>query len=283
MSKVLITGATGTVGREIVRALAGRSVEVLVGTRDPSQAAPAGARLVKLDWADPSTFAPALAGVDSLFLLTPFIEDFETPARALLAAAKAAGVSFVLKLSASGVSEDGPFEGSRQHARLERAIAESGVGWAVLRPTFFMSNPLHFQRDSVLRDGAFYGASGGQRIAYVSPADIGATAAAILVSPAEHRGRTYQLTGPEALTDEEVARQHEIALGRPVRFVDLPLESYAAGLAQQGMPGWVVQAMSALEGVKRNGWAAATSPDVAAVLGRSPETLASWLGRTKQA
>jgi len=278
MSTVLVTGATGTIGRETVRALVAKNVDVRVGLRDPARA-PSGTKAALLDLEKPETFAAALRGVDRLFLLMPFVADAETPSRALIAEAKRAGVSFVLKLSANGVSEEAAFEAARQHARVERAVQESGMRHAILRPTFFMDNPMTFQRDAIVGQGAFYGASGGRATSYVSSRDVGEVAASVLTAPEAHHGKTYVLTGPAARTDATVAEIHGTALRRDVRFVDLELEAYRAALAAQGMPGWVTDAMVALEDVKRQGWAESVSPDVASVLGRPPESFESFASR----
>lgn len=279
MTTVLVTGSTGTIGREVVRALQGRGLDVVVGLRDPSRGAPEGARAVKFDWADRETHASAVVGIDRLFTLTPFVPEVSELAASVIAAAKKAGVSFVVDLSAIGASEDGPVEGGRNHARIERFIKESGISYAILQPTFFLDNVLTFQRDAILGQGAFYGASGGQPVSYVSSADIGAVAATVLADPNAYAGRTLVLTGGEAVTDADIASLLSKLRGREVRFVDLPLDQYRGGLVQQGVPEWMADGMVALESVKRNGWAASISPDVATVLGRAPETLQAFMER----
>lgn len=279
MTNILVTGATGTIGKETVRALASRGLSVRVGLREPARG-PAGVEAVRLDWDDPTTFAGALAGIDRVFLLTPFIEDAETPARAFLAAAAKAKVSFIVKLSAAGVSEEAPFEAARQHARVEKALAHSGVPYAILRPTFFMDNVFTFQRDALAGEGAFHGASGDQPVAYISSRDLGEVAAALLAEPARHHGKTYDLTGGAAVRGSELAELLSAALGKPIRYADHSIEDYAAGMRAHGAPGWVIEAMSALETIKRNGWASAVSPTVAEILGRAPETYQAFLART---
>lgn len=279
MTTVLVTGSTGTIGREVVRALQGRGLDVVVGLRDPSRGAPEGTRAVKFDWADLETHASAVEGIDRLFTLTPFVPNVAELAASVIAAAKKAGVSFVVDLSASGASEEAPMEGGRNHARIEKCIKESGISYTILQPTFFMDNVLTFQRDAILGQGAFYGASGGQAVSYISSADIGAVAATVLADPGAYAGRTLALTGGEAVTDAEVAALISKLSGREVRFVDLTLEQYREGLLQQGVPAWMVDGMVALESVKRNGWAVSVSPDVATVLGRAPETLPAFMER----
>jgi uncharacterized protein YbjT (DUF2867 family) len=279
MTTVLVTGATGTIGSQVVKALSGRGLDVRAAARSADGAKVSGATPVRFDWSDLASLESALAGVDRLFLLTPFVEEFETPSKAALAAAKKAGVKHVVKLSAIGASEDAPLSGVRQHARIEKALAASGMAYTIVQPTFFMDNVLTYQSASIREQGAFYGASGGGKSAYVSSRDVGSVAAEILASPAAHEGKTYVLTGGEAISDAEYAAQLGELLGKEVKFVDLELDQYAGGLRQQGTPDWQVEALVGLEAIKRNGWAAATTTAVPDLLGRAPETLAAFLDR----
>jgi uncharacterized protein YbjT (DUF2867 family) len=277
MANVLVTGATGTIGRQLVQALRRHpALSIHVGLRDPAKA-PEGTRGVRLDWADPATFAPAVAGVERLFLLTPFVEQFEGPSRAMLEAAAAAGVKFIVKLSAMGLTEDVPFDSGRQHARLEKALMGGPIPGALLKPTFFMDNVLTYQRQVILDQGAFYGASGGQCTTYVSSRDVGAAGAAMIADPARFAGRAVELTGPAAIADAEIARLLGQKLGREVRFVDLTLDQYAGALKSQGTPGWQVEALVGLEAIKRNGWASTPNSGVADTLGRPAESFADFL------
>jgi uncharacterized protein YbjT (DUF2867 family) len=279
MTTVLVTGATGTIGSQVVKALAGSGLDVHIGVRSPEKTSVPGATKVRFDWADPASFEAAFAGVDRLFLLTPFQEEFETVSKAAILAAKKVGVKHIVKLSAFGASEEAPLDGVRQHARVEKALAESGVAYTLLQPTFFMDNMLNYQAGSIKEQGAIYGASGGQRSSYVSSADVGAVAAAVLRSPEAHAGKTYILTGGEALSDAEVASLIGKALGKEVNFVDLELSQYEGGVRQAGTPEWQVAALVGLESIKRNGWAAGTTTTIRDILGRAPETYASYLDR----
>lgn len=279
---ILITGATGTVGSRVAAALLERGERVRVGVRAPEKAAAlreAGAEVVRLDFEDPSTLAPAFEGVRRAFLLVPFVEDFDRLVPEVLAEAKRAGVSFVVKLSAVGAEPDALLPIGRRHAAADRAVAESGLGYAILQPTFFQDNILKFQRDALREQGAFYGASHGGRASYVSSRDIAEVAAEILVDPAAHDGARYVLTGPEALEDARVAELASAAFGAPVRYVDVPDDAYADSMRQRGAPEWMVESMLGLERLKSSGQAAGVSPAVEQILGRPPEPMASFLSR----
>lgn len=270
---ILVTGATGTVGRETAQALLAKGAKVRVAVRDPNRSSDwqqQGAEVVRLDWDDEATYGPAFEGVDRAFLLTPFVEVFVPYVERAVAAAKAAGVTHLVRMSAIGADENAETIG-QDHGQAERLVKDSGIDWTVLQPTFFVDNVLNFQGANIDGDGAFYGASGGGQISYVSAGDIGAVAAAVLLSPGDHHEKTYVLTGPEAIGDDELAQKVGRALSRSVAFVDLPAEQYDAALRSQGTPDWMADHLAFFEGVKAQGWAASVSGDVERVLGRPPE------------
>lgn len=279
---VLVTGANGTVGRATVAALIEQGLTVRAGVRDLAKGASLaalGATPVQLDLDAPDTLAAAFAGVDRLFLLTPFTEDPRPHVARALDAAKAAGVGFVLRMSALGAAEDAPFALSRMHAANEQQVRNSGLAWAVIQPSFFMDNPVKYQGAAIAHTGAFYGASDGAA-AWISSLDIGAAAAAILAQPEAHGGQTYLLTGDEVLTEAQLAAQLAEAAGRPVAYVNVGPAALRASLDDQGTPGWQAQALLDLETVKANGWAAQTSDVVQRLTGRAPLSYREHLART---
>lgn len=279
--KILVTGATGTIGSQVAASLLDADADVRVGLRSVEKGealAARGAEVVHFDFEDPSTYARAFEGVDRVFLLSPFVEEFVAHVDEAAKAAKAAGVQFVTRMSALG-ADAGANEGlSQQHGRAEEAVKQSGVDWAVLRPTFFQDNVLNYQGGTVA-DGAFYGASNGGKTAYVSSRDVAEVAAKILLDPNPHTGQTYTLTGPTALSDDELASALTRAAARPINYVDLPSDQLLQGQLAAGTPQWMAEHLVALEGIKAAGWAEAASPDVEQVLGRPPEALGSFLER----
>lgn len=283
MSKILVTGATGTIGRQVALALARDGVPVRAAVRDPAKAADlaeAGVELVSLDFSDPQRVAAAFDGVDRLFLLTPFVEHPMPMIDAVLTAARAAGVRHIVRLSAAGADASSQFALAREHGEIEAAVQHSGAGWTILQPTFFMDNLVNFGgAQTIAAEGRFYGAAGEGKSSYVSSADVGAVAATILRDPDPHHGRTYVLTGGEALSNHELAALVGELRGEPVTYVDLTLEQQRAGLEQQGVPGWMIDGFVGLEAVKRAGWAEAVSPVVQTILGRAPETYRTFLQR----
>jgi uncharacterized protein YbjT (DUF2867 family) len=284
MTKILVTGATGTIGKQVVRALRERGLAVRAGARTPEtlqDLKALGAETVRIDWDDRASLKAAFAGVDRVFLLTPFVEEPLPYVKAAIAAAREAGVSFILRLSGAGADANSPAALPRHHGQGENLVKESGIRWAVIQPNFFQDNFANFQSGSIKAQGAFYGAAGAGKTSYVSSSDVGASAAAILAEPDEHASQTYLLTGPEAVSDGEVARLLGALLGREVEFVNLEPDALAAGLRGQGTPEWQVQGLLFLESVKANGWAGAVSPAVQQITGRAPENIRSFLERNQ--
>lgn len=284
MSKVLVTGATGTIGSQVVKGLVAGGASVRVGLRDPAKGdalRAAGAEVVALDLDQPETLQPAFAGATRVFLLTPFVEHFLPLVRAAVDAAKGAGVEFILRMSALGADRASPDALGREHGQSEDLVKGSGLDWAVLQPTFFQDNVFNFQGESLKQQGAFYGASKGGKVSYVSSTDVGSVAAAILAKPDAHKGKTYVVTGSEALADTEVAVLLSKAIGRAIRYVDLTPADYLGAMTSQGAPSWMAAHIVALEMVKANGWAATVAPTVQEILGRAPEGYAAFLNRNR--
>jgi uncharacterized protein YbjT (DUF2867 family) len=274
---ILVTGATGTVGSELVRLLAGQGLAVRAMTRDPSRVRTAGAEAVRGDFADRTSLDRAVAGASALFLLTAPGKPVADHDLAMLDAARRAGVRRVVKLSAigGGAIDDG--EGGTAggwHLAGERAARESGMAWTVLRPTTFASNTLSWA-DAIRAGQPVPNPAGDGRQGVIDPRDVAAVAYATLTSEA-HDAQTYTLTGPELLTAREQAAQIGAALGRTVEVVDVTSETMREQLVAAGAdPGFADLAARGMELVRRGG-NAVTTDDVALVLGRPAGTFAAW-------
>jgi len=270
---ILVTGATGTVGRALVERLPA-DLRVRLMSRDPARivgAAPT-AEKVAGDFEDPQSLARALQGVRTAFLVTmrPSGEDDVRFVRA----AQLAGVRRVVKLSAAAVLDR---EADDLITRWQRAGEEllraSGLEWTLLRPRAFMSNSLSWaasvRSERTVR--ALYGTSGN---ACVDPRDIAEAAVRVLTEEG-HAGRAYTLTGPEAVTAAGQTRQLAGLLGIPLRFAELTLDEARAGLARR-YPAPVVQALLDSAERQRAGAKAAVDGTVEALTGRPARTFCRW-------
>lgn len=276
---IVVTGATGNVGKPLVRALVGAGRQVTAVSRRAA-AVPEGARHVAADLTEPARLEPALDGAKALFLL--LAGDLHaagaTPAD-VIGQAAAAGVRRVVLLSTLGVVTR-PFGPTRIAVRgVEDALRESGLDWAILRPGGFASNALWWA-DSVRSQRVVAAPFGDVGVPIIDPADIAEVAAACLLDD-RHIGGVYELTGPEVITPRRQARAIGDALGSPVRFQDLTREEAKAAMSRT-MPAELADDTLDILG-SPNPAELRVSPDVERVLGRAPRTFAEWVARNVDA
>jgi uncharacterized protein YbjT (DUF2867 family) len=265
MQRVLITGASGVLGRAIVQAAVGTGFAVRQGVRNSSKANPA-AKTVHLDYADPSTITTALAGISALVLMAPPL-DANAPALLgpVVTAAKAAGVQQLVLISAFGVNhnEQAPMR------IVEHLVIDSSVPYTILRPNFFMENFSEGPQAGGIREqNAIYLAAGDGKTSFVSVKDIATVAVAALKQSLT--GVEVDLTGPEALDHSGVAKIISKASGRNVVYHSLTEEQMLEGARSHGMPEPAVAYLAMLYGVVRAGYAAGITPYPETVTGKKP-------------
>ena len=276
-STILVTGATGTIGSEVVKALAGKpGVTVRIGVRSAAKAEKLAAENVvpvDFDYEKPETIAAAVKGADRVFLLTPFSADQVEHGRAVIEAAKAAGVKHIVKLSAIGVENEPGIQLGRWHREVEKLVEASGISYTILRPNNFMDNFINFYGPGA--DGNIYVPFGTAAVSYIDARDVAAVAATVLTEEG-HYGKAYDLTGPEAVTTAEVAKAIGEVSGRTVTYVDVPEEAASKGMLDMHMPKWMVDAMMELHGICKAGYASGVSPLVKQITGKAPRTFAEF-------
>ena len=274
---ILVTGATGNAGAQVVRALVEDGQEVRAFVRDADKAYSLFGDAVELavgDFADAQSVRAALAGVEALFLSCaddPRRVDWETGA---IDSAAATGVRRVVKLSSIGAEPGAPVAFWDWHGRVERHLRRSRVSSMVLRSSAYMTNVLA-GAEQVALEGRLYAPAGDARIAMIDPRDVGAAAAAVLTT-AGHRGRTYVLTGPRAITYAQIAADLSAATGRDVEFIDLPDHDARRGMVQGGMPGAIAQQVVNVFAMLRQGVAQRVTDGVESLTGRPPRDFASF-------
>ncbi|MFI6626005.1 SDR family oxidoreductase [Streptomyces sp. NPDC050528] len=272
---IVVTGATGNIGRPLTRALAEAGQQVTAVSRHAA-AVPDGVRHVTADLADPAGLEPALAGAKALFLLLS--GDLHAPGAGtadLIRAAESAGVHRVVLLSTQGVSTR-PSGPTRVAMRaLEDVLRESGLEWAILRPGGFASNALWWA-ESIRERGVVAAPFGDIGVPVIDPADIAEVAAACLLD-GQHTGEVYELTGPEVITPRGQTDAIAAALGSPVSFHDLTRDEAKAAMSQ-AMPAELAEDTLTILGAPTPA-ELRISPDVERVLGRAPRSFADWAAR----
>ncbi|WP_224389469.1 NAD(P)H-binding protein [Pseudonocardia sp. ICBG1293] len=225
---VLVTGATGGIGGHLLTALGDRDVTVRALVRDPARLARSGVEVARGDLRDPSAVAPALRGVDAVFLNSPSAPDAAATQIAVADAAAAAGVSRLVLLSQFAARADSPVRFLRWHAEVEQHVRDLGIGHVVLRPNLFLQGLLAFA-PLVAATGRFGAPIGGAAVSAVDVRDIADAAAAVLTG-AGPDGAVHDLTGPRAVTHPEIAAALTGATGHPVSFDDLTPQAFATAL-----------------------------------------------------
>ena len=270
---ILVTGAGGTVGSELVKALSAAGAKFRAAYNSPAKVELArrnGLDAVAIDYAKPETVAAALAGADHLFLLGAGAVGQAEAEIGVVRAAKQAGVKHVVKLSVWGADGEA-FSFAKVHRPVERDIEASGLGWTFLRPNGFMQNLPNFFAATIKSQGAFYLPSRDCRISHVDVRDIAAVAVKALTEPG-HEGKIYTLSGPEGLTYSQIASKLSAAIGKPVNYVDVPDTDFKKGAMAGGMPEAYADAMLSLFHYYEGDNASRITQDVERVAGRKPCT-----------
>ncbi len=269
---ILVTGATGTIGKDVVKELVAKGEKVR--SRDvekAKKALPAGVEVAKGDLSDPASIAAALKGADKLFLLVSASPQMVQLQSNAIQAAKRAGVKLIVKLSAVGAKKGSPVSIGDWHGQTEEELKASDVPYTILQPGPFAQNLL-MQAAPIKAQGAFYGAAGQGRSPFIDARDIAAVAAAVLTTPG-HAGKTYVLTGPKASTYEEAAQALSAAAGKPVKYVDMPPAQMEESMAKNGLPAWLAKDLAAMQGFYRAGTGAQVTQTVEQILGKPGRTI----------
>lgn len=267
--KILVTGATGNVGRELVRLLAEADADVRACVRDASLDAglPASVDLVTFDFADPHTFPAALAGVDRVFFMRPPHMSDASAFEPFVAAMRDAGVTQVVFLSLMGVERNPVVP----HHAIEKLLRGSGLGWTFLRPGFYMQNlsTTHL-RDIRERDEVFVPAGNG-KTSFIDATDIAACAAVLLTEP-DHIGQAYTITGPRALTYGEVADILTTVTGRTITYTRPSGRAFARHMSELGFDREMITVMRGIYLVAKLGMAGGVTDELERLIGRPPRT-----------
>jgi uncharacterized protein YbjT (DUF2867 family) len=276
-SMILVTGATGLIGSELVRLLsqAGVPARALVRNQNQAQKLP-GITWVVGDLARPETLTTAFEGAKKVFLLTHYFEDMVELQHNAISAARAAGVTHVVKASAFAATPHSKAPIGRWHFQVEKELRRSGLAWTIIRPHHFMQNLLA-QAEYVIKEGAIYSPSGDGKIPYVDARDVAAVAFVTLTQPGHH-DKLYVVTGSEAISYREASEIIGSVIGRKLRFVDESPEQARARRVREGVPPAVIESILAIGAYQRAGGSTVTiTTTVAELTGRPPRTVAEFI------
>ena len=269
-NKVLVIGATGKTGQELVKLLTGHGVIVRAATRNPHASIlpqSDSLEIVEFDFERPATFAQAVRGVNAMFLMArPGDNRSDKAAEPLIDAARAEGIGLIVNLTAMGVELDETF----MLRRLERYVEQSGIAYTHLRPNWFMQNfnagPMYAD---IMTTGALHLPAADARLSFIDVRDIAAVGFAALTE-SRHAGKAYTLTGGEALDHTQVVEKLSSVAGRRIAYVPISEEVARAALAKAQVPEEHIQRWTEFFRKVRGGLCAPVHRDVETILDRPP-------------
>lgn len=274
MSKILVTGATGNIGSQLVpRLAAANGVEVRVFVRDEEKAAPlqtAGAELAVGEFEEAAAVAGAVKGIDTVVLITPMHPHAFEQTKAVLSAAKAAGVRKVVRISALKADPDGPTANTRLHGQTDNAIQASGLTYVILRPHLFMQN-LFASAQSIAGDGAMYWGMGDGKMGMIDVRDIVDCTEKVTLSDA-FDNQILNLTGPESISFHDTAASLSEVLERPVNYVPISLDVVEQSVKDMGWGDWAAGVFRDYSKAYSEGWGDFTTDDVERITGHPART-----------
>jgi uncharacterized protein YbjT (DUF2867 family) len=278
---ILVTGATGVNGRALLNRLSANGVAARALVRNPAKAAALAVlphvEIAQGDMARPETLATALRDIDRAMLISssdPMMLDVQSN---FIAASAKAGVRHVVKLSGIMPELDSAFRFARMHGEIEKRLEASGMAFTHLRAGEFMTAYFR-QAPSIAAKGAMFLPMEDARIASIDVGDIAEIAASVLTGSG-HEGKTYPLTGPQALTMTEVAEKLSAATGKTIRYVNVPPEAARQAQLANGMPPYLADALFELFAERRAGKEATVWPNAKELLGRAPTSFGEFAAR----
>ncbi len=277
MSKVLVS--SGNIGSATAAILAKQGLDVSLLVRK-SESNPEleklGISFMVADAAKPETLAKAFEGIDAFFFVSPLIENMVELAANLISAAKVAGVKHIVRSSANGANPNAPIAMGKLHGQVEQLIKNSGIAYTIVQPSTFFQNILG-SIPTIKSQQAFYGSSGEGKNGLVDVRDIAAVAATAIAEGAVHEGKTYIVTGPDAISNYDVAKILSEQLGTEIKYVDLPAEDLGKAYKSYGMGYWIINALLELDNITKLGYVANLSDDVKTVTGKAPISFAEFI------
>lgn len=273
VATILVTGATGTVGGEVVKQLSSTGQKVRASVRSTTRATYdklKDVELVEMDYNKPETLVTAFKGADKLFLLTPVSPKTTELTANLVKEAKKNGIKHIVKQSVRGADSELDVAILRLHRQAEKMIEESGIPFTFLRPNDFMQNFINFYSPTIKSNNALYLPAEDAKVSFVDVRDIAAIAVKTLTDDGKHIGKAYTIAGPEALSYSQAAEILSNVTGKKISYVNVSEEDTRVGMKAMGWDDWLINAALQFFDLYKKGYASKVSTDVEEVLGRRP-------------
>jgi uncharacterized protein YbjT (DUF2867 family) len=274
---ILITGASGSVGKAVLQEASRKAFKVrgMFRSKEEAAKAPTGCEAVLADYADKQSLRNALTGVTSAYVVCSPIPQLVELESNMLDACKESGVKHVVLNSAMGAGDYAKSFPS-WHRKVEDKLKSTRMSYTILRPNGFLQNIVTYNAPSIRSQGAFYAAMGDAKVSYLDVGDIAVVAVKALQGGV-HAGKTYELNGPEAISNQELAKRISKVAGRTVNFADIPESAQREAMLGLGMPEWQVTALLDLQQYYKQGGGAKTDGLLRSLIEREPVTLEQYL------
>ena len=276
--KVLVTGASGNIGGGVVPQLIKQGVDVRVYVRDAAKAEKlkaAGAEPFVGDFLDAAKIEAAAKGTDAVVSITPPGPTAAEQASVITQAAKRAGVGHIIRLSAIGAGPEAPTDNGKLHFKTDAEIMASGIPFTLLRPNFFMQNLL-MSVPTIKAQGSMYWGMGEGSMGLIDARDISDSIAS-LAGYGGHHGQIYLQTGPESLSFSDMAETISAEIGKPVKYVAIPVEAVGEAIRGFGMGDWFAQVMMDYSRAYARGWGDMVNGNVEAITDKEPRSFARFV------
>ncbi len=277
--KILVTGATGNIGGEIVRLLKEKNADFIAGTSSRSID---GVDSVALNFADTQSLEAAMQGISTLFMVLANHPDMITWGKNVIDTAKKCGIKYIVRSSGSLADGNSSIGVRKVLAETDRYLKESGIDYTITAPNFFMQNFIMFHGDDY-KSGALYLPAGDGKVAWVDVRDIAAVNVDILLNPEKYRNQTLTITGPKALSYAEAVAVLNDVLGKDTKYIAVSDEDAIKAMTEMKFPEFLIDLMIDLNQCIREGFAEETTTTVKDVTGNDAISFEQFVYDNKQA
>ena len=281
---ILVTGATGTLGSEVVKQLSNDPTKPLIraavhSIENAKKISFPGVESIQIDYNEPESLTTAFSDIDRLFLLTHPSPNTVKQESNLINEAKKVGVKHIVKQSVMGADDDNPkVELMRHHREAEKLVEESGIEYTFLRPNEFMQNFITYHSPVIKNNNAFYLPMGNAEVSIVDVRDIAAVAVKVLTKGdlENVRNKGFTITGPNALSYNKIAETLSAATSKKIEYVNISEEEARSGMKEAGMNDWLINVILELNGYFREGHASQVTSVVEDITGKSAKTFGEF-------
>ena len=279
-NKIFVTASSGNIGSQIVKILESSSANFVAGIsqREEGKAFTYATQII--DFANKNAMSETFKGFDTLFLLVPIHPLMIDMAKNAVDAAKIAGVKHIVRSSGFGTNVLSSYKLSQIQGTIDEYIKSSGLSYTITAPNNFMQNFINFHANDI-KNGTMYLPTGNGKVSWVDIRDIAAVNAVILQNPSTFSGQTVEITGSESLSYADCLAIISEAIGKKVLFVDVPEQAAIDGMRQYHMPEFVIEVMSSLNKLIKEGKAETVKETIKSIAGKTPILFSEFVQENK--